>query len=111
LRRDIEGDGTQIDLAIRIDTGHDEEDTRTAGATFEQATQAEDDGSFVFLHHLAAGERNSMVQSTPSSDEARNYVRQNNFLINFNTHFTKINLSFNYDDLMTSFAYYQMFKV
>lgn len=54
LRWDIEGNGTKINFAVSVDTRDDKEDTGTTSATFEQATQAENNGSFVFLHHLSA---------------------------------------------------------
>ena len=54
LRWDIEGDGTKINLAVSVDTRDDKENTGAAGTAFEQATQAENNGPFVFLHHLAA---------------------------------------------------------
>lgn len=59
LRRDIEGDGTKIDFTISVNARDDEEDAGTAGAAFEQATETENDGPFVFLHHLAASISNS----------------------------------------------------
>ncbi len=54
LRRDVERDGTEINFAVSIDTRNDEEDTGASGSAFEQTTQAENNGSFVFLYHLAA---------------------------------------------------------
>jgi len=54
LRWDIEGDGTKINFAVSIDARNDEEDTGTSSSAFEQTTQAENNGSFVFLYHLAA---------------------------------------------------------
>lgn len=53
LRWDIERDGTKINFAVSVDARNDKEDTGSPGSTFEQTTQAENNGSFVFLHHLA----------------------------------------------------------
>ena len=53
LRWDIERDGTKINFAVSVDARNDKEDTGSPGSTFEQTTQAENNGSFVFLYHLA----------------------------------------------------------
>ena len=53
LRWDIERDGTKINFAVSIDARNDKEDAGASGSAFEQTTQAENNGSFVFLYHLA----------------------------------------------------------
>ena len=53
LRWDIERDSTKINFAVSVDARNDKEDTGSPGSTFEQTTQAENNGSFVFLYHLA----------------------------------------------------------
>ena len=52
LRRHVEGYGTQVDLGESVDARDDEEQTGSARAAFDQATQTEYDSSFVFLHNL-----------------------------------------------------------
>ena len=49
LRRHIIGLCPHINLLVHIDTGDDKEDARSPGPTSQKTTQAEDDGSFVFL--------------------------------------------------------------
>ena len=52
LRGNIEGNGTQVNLAVRVDARDDEEYSGSTGATFEQTTQTEDNRTLIFLNHL-----------------------------------------------------------
>jgi len=55
LWRNVERDCTEIDLLVRVDAGDDEEDTGPLGASLQQTTEPEYDGSLVLLYHLGGG--------------------------------------------------------
>ena len=50
MRRDIVGLCAHVNLLVDVDTGNDEEDSRSTSSTGEKATQAEDDCPLIFLN-------------------------------------------------------------
>ena len=46
---DIVGLCAHVNLLVDVDTGNDEEDSRSTSSACEKATQAEDDSPFIFL--------------------------------------------------------------
>lgn len=52
MRWDVERDGAQVHLTICVYARKNKEKTGTTRATFDQTTQAEDNGPFVFLDDL-----------------------------------------------------------
>jgi hypothetical protein len=59
LRGHVEGDRPEVDLLVRVDAGHDEEEAGTLGSAGPQATQAEYHRSLVLLYHLVEQMKNS----------------------------------------------------
>ena len=52
LWRYIKRHGTQVHLAVRVDTGHHEEDAGSLGAALQQAAQPENHSSLILLNYL-----------------------------------------------------------
>lgn len=52
LGRNVEGDCSQVDLAVGVDAGNYEKYTRAAGAALQQTTKPEYNNSLVLLHNL-----------------------------------------------------------
>ena len=52
LRRHVEGDRPQINLAVGVNAGNDEEDAGPLGSPLQQSPQSEDDCPFVLLDNL-----------------------------------------------------------
>jgi hypothetical protein len=57
----VERDGTQIDFGVSVDAWNDEEDAGASSSSGYQATEAEDDGTLVFLYNLRRTERSVTV--------------------------------------------------
>ena len=54
LRRHVEGDRSEVDLLVRVDARHDEEEAGALGAARPQPPEPEHHGSLVLLHDLKA---------------------------------------------------------
>ena len=65
LRRNIVGLSPHVNLLIMINTGDNEENSRSPGSALEKSTKAEDDGPFVFLKYR---ENESWTKFKPGID-------------------------------------------
>ena len=52
LRRDLESCCPHINLLVHVNAGDDKEDPRAPRSSSHEATEPEDDGPLVLLHHL-----------------------------------------------------------
>ena len=52
LWRNVKGLSSHVNLLVDINTGNDEEDSRTPGSSCQEPAQPEDDGPLVLLDHL-----------------------------------------------------------
>ena len=50
MRWDIVGLCAHVNLLVDVDTGNDEEDSRSTSSTGEKSTQAEDNCALIFLN-------------------------------------------------------------
>ena len=61
LRRHVKGDRPEVDLLVRVNARHDEEEAGALGAAGPQPPEPEHHGSLVLLHDLKGRERISLL--------------------------------------------------
>ncbi len=82
LWRHVERDRPEVDLLVRVDARHHEEQTRTLRTAGPQPTQTEDDGSLIFLDHLK-NEPKGQVRSDQVKPKRKHILKNYTTLIDF----------------------------
>ena len=78
LRRDLESCCPHINLLVHVNAGDDKEDPRAAGSSSHEATQPEDDGPLVLLHHLDSQQEGGGQGDQDQEDRQQCYQKRTN---------------------------------